>query len=322
MTEQMLTTAEPNYEELMDACHATRDRITRQRHDEDVLHARLRARLVEEMAANYRIDGDTGYLRLGSNDLDWVNEVLDQGQSLISRMHKPKRRQKRRRKLRLLGEEDYNDKNIVESPIFRFALQPQLIATVAQYLGFVPVLTTVDFWYNPNTTVFGASDIPTPKTQFSHLDWADNCLVKVFVHCSAVTANNGPIKLLCPQESRQIREKSNYVYSRRYNTSLNAANTNGLYLKDDMMRAIHGKDVHMTPLIGDVGTVYLADTSRCFHYGGRNSETGQERLLGILQFLRPGALKIAVQYQDVAPFAHLARPEHDLVTRLVLGGKP
>ena len=89
-----------------------------------------------------------------------------------------------------------------------------------------------------------------------------------------------------------------------------------------MMRAIHGEDVHMTPLIGDVGTVYLTDTARCFHYGGRNSTTGQERLLGVLLYLRPGALKIATKHKSVPPFAHFARVEHDATTRLVLGRGP
>jgi len=203
------------------------------------------------------------------------------------------------------------------------ALDPRLIGMVSEYLGYVPILSMVNFWYNPNSFIVRKDDLPFLSDRapalLGHLDWADNTLVKVFIHCSSVTESNGPVVVLNPQDSARIRDKANYRYANIKNTSDDPCETNGLYLDDGIIRTHLNGAPKTMPLVGEPGTVYVADTSRCFHYGGRNTSTDEERLLGVLLYLRPGALKLSTKYEEILPLQHLSSPSLPLIDRLVLG---
>jgi hypothetical protein len=313
-------------DDLMAGSHELRQRVIDRRHADDVFNSQLRRKLAAGIDADICLDEDIGYLRLDTADIPGVNAVVAQGLELRQTLRDKAIRRtegKKRKKFNFLKPEDYEDPAIVRSPLFRLALQPRLVGMVAKYLGHVPVLATANFWYNPNSFVVRDEDIPSlyngAHTLLSHLDWADNRIVKVFVHCTPVTASSGPIHLISPTDSALIREKSNYSYARTRNSSTDPGNTNGLYLEDAVLRQLLGGQPRTTALTGDQGTVYLADPASCFHYGGRNSSTEQDRLLAILLYLRPGALKLATKHNGILPFAHLSRADMSLLERLVLG---
>jgi hypothetical protein len=93
------------------------------------------------------------------------------------------------------------------------ALQPRLVAAVANGLVYVPVLATANFWYNPNSFVVRLEDISDLQngahTLLSHLDWEDNRIIKVIVHFTPVSASSGPIYIMSPADSEYVRTKTN-----------------------------------------------------------------------------------------------------------------
>jgi hypothetical protein len=321
----METSPEP-IEKLMAGSHKLRQQVIDRRHDEDVFNSRLRRRLADELDADFHLDEDTGYLRLDPGDIPGIDAVVAQGLELRAMLGEKALRRtesKRRKKFNFLKPEAYEDPAIVDSPLFRLALQPRLVAAVSNYLGYVPVLATANFWYNPNSFAVRDEDIPElyngAHTLLSHLDWADNRIVKVFVHCTPVSSSSGPIQIMSPADSAYVRKKSSYSYVRTRNSSADPGNTNGLYLQDAVLRDLLGGEPSTTALTGAPGTVYLADPASCFHYGGRNTSVEQDRLLAILLYLRPGALKLATKHEGVLPFGHLSSPRMSLIDRLVLG---
>ena len=313
-------------QDIIDGNYEVRRKAVDERHANDVLNASLRKRLAQEQHPDLLIDEHAGYLKLAASDFPETGAVVQQGLDLARQVRGKVAKTtaaKMRKKYKILKTQFYEDPQILHSPIFRFALDPRLIAMVSAYLGYVPVLSTANFWYNPNSFAVSEEDIPAlsdrARTLLSHLDWADNRIVKVFIHCLPVTETCGPIVIMNPQDSAEVREKSNYKFANIRNTSDDPYNTNGLYLEDSIIRTHLKREPGTLALVGDPGTVYMADTSRCFHYGGRSTSTAQERLLGVLLYLRPGALKLSTKYDATPPFRHLSGPSLPLLERLVLG---
>lgn len=311
-------------EEIISDLHAVRQQAVDDRHKSNVFNSKKRRELAEAMSAELQVPEEAAYLKLSESDFPEVHQVVEQGIALKDKANANGLNLKRRKKkYSLLDERDYQSPEILESPLFRLARNPQLISTLSAYLGYVPILTTATFWYNPNSSVIKTEqDIAqfggTP-TLLSHLDWADNRLLKVFIHCSPVTAKNGALQILNPQNSDVIRDRAHYRYFQSRNTSTDPYQTNGIYLQDDVIETLNGGKPHYISLTGEAGTVYLVDTARCFHYGGRNTDTSQERLLAILLYLRPGALKLATKHGSTPPFRHLSNASLPLVDRLLLG---
>ena len=313
-------------QEIIDGTYEVRQRAVDARHAGDFLNSGLRKRLAQEQHPDLRIDEDAGFVKLDAAAFPQTAAVIEQGVELARQVREKVAKTtaaKMRKKYKILKPHSYEDPQILHSPIFRLALDPRLIATISAYLGYIPVLSTANFWYNPNSFIVRDEEIPAlserARTLLSHLDWADNRLVKVFIHCLPVSGSCGPIVIMHPQDSDEVREKTNYRYANTRNTSSDPYHTNGLYLEDSLIRTHLGREPRTVPLVGDAGTVYIADTSRCFHYGGRSTSTEQERLLGVLLYLRPGALKLSTKYDATPPFRHLSSASLPLIDRLVLG---
>ena len=306
-----------NYFDTIDQDYATREQATNSRHRSNVFSSQLRQTLATQLSEGPELDVSRAYYKASDQQFLWVDEVVQQAREL--RASKARSNNIKRKNRLFSRSADLDDPQLVDSPIFRFALQPALVGSVARYLGFVPILTTVDFWWNPNSNLFDPKGEPELLTQLCHRDWADNTLVKVFVHCSPIQQEQGAIQLLSPESSREVADKFGYRYANRLNTAGGLAETNGIYLSDQEMQQRGANLEQMYTLAGDSGQVYLADTARCFHRGGRNHSTS-ERLLAVLMYLRPGALKIATKHEESPPFAHLIKADHDLLSRLVLGG--
>ena len=300
---------------IIDKSYEIRQAEIDRRHQTNSLNSKLRKELAQEMSPGLSIDRDRGFMKYPTSQLPEAQDVIFQGENLMLNVN----HKKNRRKIALLEDADYKDPSILETPIFKLALNPSVIATASDYLGYIPILTTANFWLNLNLKT-GDSQ---PKeneyiTSMYHMDWADHSLVKVFVFCVDINSDNGAMILVNPEKSSEIRSSINYRYEQKLNSSKDSRNTNGLYIADDIVNPYLDEKDTFT-MEGDKGTVYFADTARCFHFGGRNSKAGKERLLAVIQYLRPGALKLSTTFNDNPPFQHLVNSSMTQLNRLVLG---
>ena len=185
-----------------------------------------------------------------------------------------------------------------DSAIIRFALQPDLLATVGDYLGLVPILTSVGVYYSD-----AVEGVPT-SSQLYHCDADDTTQVKVFVYCSDVDAPCGPLTVIDAATTAAVQRRTGYAYGKR--------------LPDERIRASVAQ-VTEHVIVGTTGTVALVDTSRCFHYGSRVTAGAAPRLALIIQYSTPYSFMLPEPFPDALPFRRLADPSMSEMQRLVLG---
>ena len=153
------------------------------------------------------------------------------------------------------------------SKIFNFLTSKYLIDIVANYLGCIPILTYSSIWYSDNKKIIDDS------SQEYHLDHEDYKQVKGFLYLEDIDENNGAMNLFTSQRSGRIIKKLNY------NTSADRKR-----LKDEVFANYEDEKIICK---GKKGTLYLVDTSKCFHCGSRKSSNS--RLLLTFQFITPWA---------------------------------
>ncbi|MFB6375597.1 MAG: hypothetical protein ABEN55_21325, partial [Bradymonadaceae bacterium] len=146
------------------------------------------------------------------------------------------------------------------------------------------------------------------KSELYHCDWADTSQVKIFVFCNDVERRDGPLTLLSAADSERIRRHIGYRYGgARYR------------VPDERVFDVVDPDRERV-MTGEEGTVCLADTSRCFHYGSRTESTAGLRVAIMYQYVTPTAFLFPPSgYQRSAEYRHLDAPELDRLERLVLG---
>jgi hypothetical protein len=81
------------------------------------------------------------------------------------------------------------------TPYLDFALSDEVVGPIAAYFGMVPVLYEIDLWYSVH-----ADSTPQSSQQW-HIDPTDATSMKVWVHCSDVGPENGPLTALAAAES-------------------------------------------------------------------------------------------------------------------------
>ena len=189
------------------------------------------------------------------------------------------------------------------SPLLRFGLRRDLIATAATYLGMVPILQYAHVLYSAHAMAEPA------KSQLYHCDSDEGEQVKVFVLCDQVTPASGPLTMLSAARSQTVRDHFGYKYNQR--------------LTDDQVyEALGSRDLVHTALVGPAGTTAFIDTSRCMHYGSRFLDTTAHRLVVMLQYVTPLAFILPEEdFLSGARFRALATSGMDEVTRLVLGAQ-
>lgn len=188
----------------------------------------------------------------------------------------------------------------LESPLLRFALRRDIVASAAQYLGMVPILQYANVLYSSH-----AADEPA-KSQLYHCDSDEAEQMKVFILCEEVTPEKGPLTFVPASQSQVIRDRVQYQYKTR--------------LSDEAVREASNGELCEIALTGPPGTTAFLDTSRCLHYGSRFLDTSARRLVVMLQYITPMAFILPEQnYLEGATFRHLARPEHEELTSMVLG---
>lgn len=188
----------------------------------------------------------------------------------------------------------------MDSPLLRFALRRDIVASAAAYLGMVPILQFANVMFSSHAAADPA------KSQLYHCDSDEAEQVKVFILCEEVTADNGPLTFVPARQSQVIRDRVQYKYKTR--------------LTDDAVREAADGPLEETMLTGARGTLAFLDTSRCLHYGSRFRDTSARRLVVMLQYITPMAFILPDNFLDGATFRRLAPAASDEMTSMVLGG--
>lgn len=154
----------------------------------------------------------------------------------------------------------------IDSPEFRLATSPEMLKSVASYLGRLPMLLDI-------SARISLSDPDRPGDQLSgsqlfHRDMDDIASVKVWVLCSKVATENGPTVLLPTHLSHQVAREVNYKQGDKM-------------LDDSAFEPYQDK---LFEAVGPVGTSFATDTCSSFHYGSRVRES-QERLVLYFQYV-------------------------------------
>ena len=244
----------------------------------------------------HRIPEQTGFLVVpaGALDADPVVEQAREALAVYDRDRPPAGKNKKRFLVNVMHEQALT----LESRIVRFALRPDILAIVARYLGLAPLLTAVKVFHSD--TVDG---VPT-SSQLFHCDGDDLRQVKIFVYCSDVEPQSGPLTVVDAASTAAVQARTRYTYDRR--------------LSDEDVRAVAGV-AGEHPIVGPAGTVAFVDTSRCLHFGSRVAPGASPRLVTMLQYSTPYSFMLPHRYRDAVPFRRLLDPSLTPLQRLVLG---
>lgn len=151
-----------------------------------------------------------------------------------------------------------------------FATSPDVVATVADYLGCIPALSTT----LPSGVRFVESnrlfdDRPdTPKdSQLYHIDYYSMPNVYVLVLLRDTTSEHGPWTFLPRSTSQRVREQLGYWKHGR-----------GYRLTDEEVYGVVDRS-EAIEFTGARGSVLFIESSGCMHFGSRNSALPRFQLM-------------------------------------------
>lgn len=249
------------------------------------VQARWRAARHLTPAADLKVPRETGFMKLPAFRFPEVAEVVDAALRIGDGFTPPPLdagagKQQLFENLLDQGSLD------LDSPYIRLALRDDVLTMVSSYLGVVPVLSLIDVWYSRWTPTYSNS-------QLLHCDWADTQQMKLFVFCTDVSEQNGPLTLIDATSSARLRGHLGYRYAgKRYR------------VPDGAAEELLGPEP-ATQLTGPSGTTALADTSRCFHQGSRIAEPGLHRIVVMIQYLTPTAFCFPLRRGATTQYSHL-----------------
>jgi hypothetical protein len=137
-----------------------------------------------------------------------------------------------------------------DNPCFQLATSPDVLGTVARYLGSCPVLWNITALYSPPLT---SSKKEFEGSQLWHVDKEDISNLKLWLLCSEVTPSSGPTVVLPAKYSDQVAAKLGSAASERIR--------NESYFEP--FRS------NIMSLMGSKGDMFFTDTAKCYHYGSR-----------------------------------------------------
>jgi hypothetical protein len=148
--------------------------------------------------------------------------------------------------------------------LLSFCASPDLIATVADYVGFIPALSktlpTGVRVVESGKHLDSLAHLPPRDSQVFHIDPYDHPMVYVIVLVRDCTDRMGPFTFLPASTSERAAKKLDY-WSRGRPYRLSDEEIYSVVDESETIRLTYPR-----------GTVLLIDTSRCFHYGSRNSD--------------------------------------------------
>ena len=179
----------------------------------------------------------------------------------------------------------------------RFALHPEILGVVNEYLGLCAELRKLEYWY------VLASEQQTPAySQLWHRDFEDIALVKVFLYLSDVDEGSGPFSFIRGTHRGTLRWRDP--------TEVAAGRTNRA--SDDEIAAIVPRDRWFMGT-GSRGTIVMAAT-KGYHKGG--FATQRDRRLLTANYFSPWC---RVRY-PIKRIAGLPSTTHPAVRFAVRGG--
>jgi hypothetical protein len=266
----------------------------------DAARFRLAAELTRREQLS--IPADKGYAVVAPGTLETADQVVAATNGLIDSIGhdglvaKGHSGQKEFLRRDFLPEEAFE----LDSPYMRLALSEKVLGAVTAYLEMVPVLAEIDAWYS-------APDPSAPhSSQLWHMDHADTTQIKVWIHCSDVGSDSGPLTILDAATSDSLAENIGYSVGESYR------------VPDETVQETVGTD-GLVPLVGPKGTVDFVDTSRCFHFGSRVEVGAPPRRMVMLQYLTPYAFVYKADHLKRARYRLLASTGGSELERLVLG---
>lgn len=154
----------------------------------------------------------------------------------------------------------------LDSPEFRLATSPEMLKSVSNYLGKLPMLLDISARIS-----LSDPDKPGDKlsgSQMFHRDMDDVASVKVWILCSEVKKENGPTVLLPISTSHEVAGTIGYRQGDKIPN-------------DEPFKNVKGE---LFEAVGPVGTSFATDTCSSFHYGSRVQKS-KERLVLYFQYV-------------------------------------
>jgi hypothetical protein len=221
------------------------------------------ARCIDANPWHNLIPQKAGISRFGPNTFPGTAQVVKACEEILAARHEDfarlREKSGKRYLVNILNEVDFEK----FPELVDFALSQPLVSAVSSYLGYLPRLGTIDLLVSTPGPVIKGS-------QWLHTDAGDPDNVKCFINITNVATNNGPLHVLPKRESMKFRRKV-------WNVS-----GSGKYADAKYEQHINPNDFVLNT--GAPGSGVIADTSKCFHYGGR-VETGQRAML-VVHFSR------------------------------------
>jgi hypothetical protein len=187
-----------------------------------------------------------------------------------------------------------------------FVTSPELVATAADYLGFIPALSvtlpTGVRLVESGKHLDSLAHLPPRDSQVFHIDPYDHPMVYVIVLLRDCTPEMGPFTFLPASASaRAAKELDYWSRGRPYRLS-----DEEIYSVVDEREKIE--------LTYPRGTVLFVDTSRCFHYGARNGEVPRfQMMFGLTSVCR---CDFSETYMPT--FSYTVQPDDTRLRKLVL----
>jgi len=168
-----------------------------------------------------------------------------------------------------------------DSESIRLALSPLFLVPITRYCGMLPVL------FNMFVTRAYQTELNSNSAHHFHMDPEDTISFKVFVHLTDVDEDSGPFHALPANFTQKV---------------LKAVDYKGInFIPDETVDKVAGLS-NVIRFTGPKGSVALADTTRCMHFGGRPRAAGKPvRDMLVFQYLLPTSLLFPIDGDSKQP---------------------
>lgn len=267
-------------------------------------HTQNRIRLLNEIKPTTPIKPITeemGFRKIEDLDPELVKKAHQAAREILSKLDLQKLHEESSNKhLVTFTIKEAADRN---HPIMKLALDPQIIKMVGDYIGMLPVVENIMFWYSPNKENFESS------SQFYHLDAQDIRTIQMLLFIEDIDSESGPFVLVDAASSDRLAKDVGYQKTGKFKRM------------SDAMVESKTKESERYPLLGPAGSLFIADTDRCFHYGSRKAV--KPRFILAFQYYSPYAFAAPVKWWNYLPFAKASTlGMYSPTERLILGAKP
>jgi hypothetical protein len=264
-------------------------------------HAREREELLKSLQPDkplQAIPENQGFRAIDDLDPDLVKQVHQAAKDTLKGLNLDELLEKSQNKH--LVTFTLNPQADPNSPFMKLALHPAVLKMVGDYLGTLPVIENILFWYSPNKQNINRS------SQYYHLDAQDVRTLQMFVFIEDIDDESGPFILIDADESEKLARMINYRKkgsTRRIDDELISQN-----IPPEKIRTLKGP----------AGSVFIADSDRCFHYGSRKAS--KPRFMMAIQYFSPYAFSVPFKWWKGLPFAQNPNMHRfNKIERLVLG---